>query len=72
VSCYLVQEIDGTSRFTLEDESGFILLEFCPEPPAGGDLFRGGDRRPHHEIIRRREPIDDDVEAFLSVILSGE
>lgn len=26
-SGYLVQEEDGVSRFTLEDDSGFILLE---------------------------------------------
>ena len=41
MSCYLVQEIDGTSRFTLEDGSGFLLLEFCPPAP-GGDLIAGG------------------------------
>jgi hypothetical protein len=41
VADYLVQEADGTSRFTLEDGSGFILLESGvvpppPEEPRGG------------------------------------
>ncbi len=40
---YLVQEEDGTSRFTLEDGSGFILLEesggVTPTPePTGGQI----------------------------------
>jgi hypothetical protein len=70
VSCYLVQEIDGTSRFTLEDGSGFLLLEFCPPPPPGGDTVLGGDRRVRHEVIRRHEPIDDEVEEMMAVILS--
>jgi hypothetical protein len=34
VSDYLVQEEDGTSKFTLEDGSGAILLETIPETPA--------------------------------------
>lgn len=50
MSCYLVQEDDGTSRFTLEDGSGFLLLEDCggvtpPEPGAGGPLRKGRRRR---------------------------
>ena len=41
MSSYLVQEEDGTSRFTLEDSSGFLLLEDgttpAPTPaPSGG------------------------------------
>ncbi len=50
MSCYLVQEVDGTSRFTLEDGSGFLLLENCipvvpPEPGMGGPLRKGRRRR---------------------------
>ncbi len=50
MSCYIVQEDDGTSRFTLEDSSGFLLLEDCggvvpPEPGVGGPLRRGRRRR---------------------------
>ena len=33
---YVVQESDGTSKFTLEDASGAILLEV---QPAAGALF---------------------------------
>lgn len=71
MSCYLVQEIDGVGRFTLEDGSGFLVLEDCiPEPPGGELPFGGGDRRVHHERIRRRNPDEDDVEVFISSILS--
>ncbi len=65
MSCYLVQEDDGTSRFKLEDGSGFLLLEDCatvpPEPGVGGPLRRG--RR------RRLESIMDEDD-WLAVILS--
>ncbi len=66
MSCYIVQEVDGTSRFTLEDGSGFLLLENCipvvpPEPGVGGPLRKG--RR------RRREDIYDE-EDWLAVVLS--
>jgi hypothetical protein len=37
-------------------------------PPTPGDEFPMGDRRVHHERIRRRPPDDDDVEALISVI----
>jgi hypothetical protein len=70
MSCYLVQEIDGTSRFTLEDGSGFLLLEFCPEPPPSDMPWqRGGDRRLHNEIIRRHAVSEDEM-FLISVILS--
>ena len=71
MSCYLVQEEDGTSRFILEDGIGFILLEFCDEPPPFGDepWRRGGDRRLHNEVIRRRQPSEDEM-MLISVILS--
>ena len=73
MSCYLVQEEDGTSRFTLEDGSGFILLEFCPPTP-GGQVVVGG--RGVHEALpvrrgRRREnqQIITDEEDVLTIIL---
>ena len=47
---YLVQEPDGTSRFTLEDGSGFILLE-AATPPTPEVVHGGGI------IIQRRRPI---------------
>ncbi len=66
MSCYLVQEIDGVSRFTLEDGSGFLVLENCtpvvpPEPGVGGEVRRG--RR------KRLENIYDEND-WLAVILS--
>ena len=65
MSCYLVQEDDGTSRFTLEDGSGFLLLEDCavvpPEPGVGGPLRKG--RR------RRLEVIDGELD-WLAVVLN--
>ncbi len=50
MSCYLVQEVDGVSRFTLEDGTGFLLLENCPSvvppgPGVGGPMTRGRRRR---------------------------
>ncbi len=65
MSCYLVQETDGVSRFTLEDGSGFLLLENCtpvvpPEPGVGGPVRRG--RR------RRLEVIDDELDWLTAVL----
>lgn len=40
-TCYIVQESDGTSRFILEDGSGFLVLEDCV-PTAAGDSVMGG------------------------------
>lgn len=73
MSCYLVQETDGTSRFTLENGSGFLLLEACEEPPEPGygPPYTMGDRRVYHETIRRHSPDDDDVEAFIAVLLQN-
>lgn len=65
MSCYLVQEIDGVGRFTLEDGSGFLLLEDCVPVPPGGELPIGGyDRK------RRRRLGPDSDEEWLAVILS--
>ena len=53
MSCYLVQETDGVSRFTLEDGSGFLLLEFCP-PPGGVEYNPIGDITPPSQEGRAR------------------
>lgn len=67
---YLVQESDGTSRFTLEDGSGFILLEQAsPTPPvvAGGGGIVIQRRVP---IIRRyRGHLEEDEAIALSILL---
>jgi hypothetical protein len=65
MSCYLVQEIDGVGRFTLEDGSGFLLLDNCvPAVPADGPPIGGYDRKRR----RRLEAGTDDE--WLAVILS--
>ena len=69
MSCYLVQEDDGVSRFTLEDGTGFLLLEFCPDTPTDEPWRRGGDRRLHNEVIRRQAVAEDEM-WLISVILS--
>ena len=66
MSCYLVQEVDGVSRFTLEDGSGFLLLENCvpvipPGPGVGGPLPKGR---------RRRLEVIGDEDDWLAAILS--
>ena len=67
MSCYLVQEIDGSSRFTLEDGSGFLVLEDCIPTPGGGDIVAGGPVRRGRR--RRREQIGDE-EAIISLVLN--
>ena len=65
MSCYLVQEIDGVGRFTLEDGSGFLLLDNCvPAQPSADLPFGGADRK------RRRRLGPDSEEEWLAVILS--
>lgn len=66
MSCYIVQESDGVSRFTLEDGTGFLLLENCipvvpPEPGVGGPLRKGR---------RRRLEVISEEEDWLAVVLS--
>ncbi len=68
MSCYLVQEDDGTSRFELEDGSGFLVLENCipvvaPEPGVGGPLRKG--RRRRLEVISEE---DDWLAAVLNEV----
>lgn len=75
MSCYIVQEVDGASRFTLEDDSGFLLLEFCP--PVGGEYNPVGDRSPglltdlpvRRSRRRRREMILAEEDDLLVAIL---
>lgn len=67
MSCYLVQETDGTSRFTLEDGSGSLLLEFCPPGPPSPDVGAGG---PEMRARRRRREMLIEEEDLMSVLLS--
>lgn len=70
---YLVQEPDGTSRFTLENGSGFILLEAAT--PAAPEVAHGGGI-----IIQRRRPVirldrydlEEDEAIALSLLLSKQ
>lgn len=66
MSCYIVQESDGVSRFTLEDGTGFLLLEFCP-PPGGGDIVAGG---PLRKGRRRRLEVIMDEDDWLAAVLN--
>ena len=74
--CYLVQEIDGVGRFTLEDGSGFILLEYCPViPPTGNDQNVMGGRLSDAqaqwaETARMRRLEDMEMEEIMAVLLS--
>jgi hypothetical protein len=65
VSCYIVQEVDGVSRFTLEDGTGFLVLEDCVPAPPGGDLGAGGQPRKG-----RRRLVGDSDEEWLAVVLA--
>lgn len=66
MSCYIVQETDGVSRFTLEDGSGFLLLENCvPSIPDGHGV--GG---PLRKGRRRRLEVIGDEDDWLAVVLS--
>lgn len=83
MSCYIVQEADG-SRFELEDESGFLLLEFCP--PSGAEYNPVGDSSPPLALAdlgealeglpvrrgrrRRREDIFDQDDDIITILLS--
>ncbi len=66
MSCYLVQE-DGTSRFILEDGSGFLLLEDCTPTPPGGETPIGGG--PVRRGRRKRREVIGDEEDWLAVVL---
>ena len=66
MSCYIVQEIDGTSRFTLEDASGFLLLESCVSgvelPPGLGAVTQGlppmsARRRIYQDVVTDEEDV---------------
>lgn len=64
MGCYIVEEADGTSRFELEDGSGFVVLEDCIPTPPGGDMPAGGDARRG----RRRLDVNSESE-WLSVVM---
>ncbi len=66
MSCYLVQESDGVSRFELEDGSGFLVLENCTPTPPGGTPIGGG---PVRRGRRKRREIIGDEEDWLAVVL---
>ena len=73
MSCYLVQEEDGTSRFILEDGSGFLLLEECEPPPAGGDITAMGDITPPQRVPETRAVmyrIREDEDEFVLYLLT--
>ena len=64
MSSYLVEETDGISRFTLEDGSGFILLEqtAVTVTPTGG--FVVSVRRPTRRLVIS----DDDALVALTLL----
>jgi hypothetical protein len=61
VANYLVQEEDGTSRFTLEDGSGFILLEDGVTPPTPTEPHGGGII-----LTRRKQVLKSTIGRFRS------
>ena len=77
MSCYIVQEIDGSSRFTLEDSSGFLLQEDCIPIPPGGPAVFSGDKRPPlvpdswGEPWRNKRKREQEDEDLISVILDS-
>ncbi len=61
---FLVQEVDGTSRFTLEDGTGFVLLEAAGPPPPPAPGTGGGAisvRRRHRGRARWLTGLDDEA-----------
>ena len=85
MSCYIVQETDGSSRFSLEDLSGFLVLEDCI-PTAAGQSVMGGTpealaaieaaaarlnaQRGEQATLKRRR-LEQDDEDWLSILLNG-
>ena len=66
---YLVQEVDGTSRFTLEDGTGFVLLEAAgpappPAPPATGGYAISIRRRLRGRVGRIVDADEEDLIAL--------
>ncbi len=68
---YLVQEVDGASRFTLEDGSGFILLEAAGPAPSQGVPVGGviSVRRRLPGRVRRITDLDEDAAIALTLAL---
>lgn len=63
---YLVREEDGTSRFTLEDGSGSILLETAVEIPDTGAT--GGGRASPLGAVRVFHEDDEAIASVLTLI----
>lgn len=67
---YLVQEEDGTSRLTLEEGGGFLLLEESTVGPTPTAL-QGGIIVPRRRLITRllQEGFEEDEAIALSLLL---
>lgn len=68
---YLVQEEDGTSRLTLEDASGFLLLEESSAGPTPTVVEGGGIIIPRRRLAARlrQEGLEEDEAIALSLLL---
>lgn len=67
---YLVQEADGTSRFTLEDGTGSLILETAVEIPDTPTTTTAHAPRGQHNPYRiERVPTNDD-DIVIALILS--
>lgn len=71
MASYLVQEEDGTSRLTLEDGTGFILLEESGVTPTPTVVQGGGIIIPRRRIVTRlrQEGIEEDEAIALALLL---
>lgn len=68
MSCYIVQEEDGVSRFELEEGGGFLVLEDCV--PGGVEDVVGGGQARHGRRRRLEDILTQDEEDALAVILT--
>ena len=70
---YLVQEVDGSSRFTLENGSGFVLLESGSPPPPTPTAVQGGSiiipRRRLKIHLDGKQGLEEDEAIALSLLL---
>ncbi len=67
---YLVQEVDGTSRFTLEDGTGFILLEAGAPPPPPQETGGGAISVRRRVSGRVRRVVDADEDELIALTLA--
>lgn len=71
---YLVQETDGTSRLTLEDGSGSLLLEIAVEVAATttgkrpSGLLRNPQVEAQIEAFRRQLDDEDAIATLLTIL----